>query len=218
MANVLLGVTGSVAAILTPDLHGELRRAGHAVKVVATGAALYFFDPAGIDSHGPERNREAVILDEDEWPGRGERRYQRGDPVLHIELRRWADLLLIAPLDANSLARLALGLCDNCLTCVWRAWERTRPAVLAPAMNTLMWEHPATARHLRQLAEDAGAVTAASPRDPSALAEWINTHCGTLHVVPPQSKRLACDDVGVGAMGSLEEISAAVRMKLNTTA
>jgi phosphopantothenoylcysteine decarboxylase len=176
------------------------------VKVVATGSSLYFFDPTAIDA--------PVIRDEDEWPGRGERHYQRGDPVLHIELRRWADLLLIAPLDANTLAKLALGLCDNCLTCVWRAWDRTRPVVLAPAMNTLMWEHPATARHLRQLAEDAGADTAAAPREPLELSEWVNANCRTLHVVPPQSKRLACDDVGVGAMGSLETILAAVRALL----
>lgn len=216
MANVLVGVTGSVAGILTPDLYAELKRAGYAVKIVATTAALYFFDPAGIEPAGPERNREVVILDEDEWPGRGERRYRRGDPVLHIELRRWADLLLIAPLDANTLAKLALGLCDNCLTCVWRAWDRTRPAVLAPAMNTLMWEHPATARHLRQLAEDAGADTTSSPRDPLALADWLNAHCRTLRVVPPQSKRLACDDVGVGAMGGLEAIVTAVRAILST--
>jgi phosphopantothenoylcysteine decarboxylase len=216
MANVLLGVTGSVAAILTPDLFGELKRAGHAVKVVATAAALYFFDADRLDPGNSERNREIVILDEDEWPGRGERRYQRGDPVLHIELRRWADLLLIAPLDANTLAKLALGLSDNCLTCVWRAWDRTRPAVLAPAMNTLMWEHPATARHLRQLAEDAGTDMASSPKEPLELAEWVNANSRALNLVPPQSKRLACDDVGVGAMGSLETILTAVRTMLYT--
>src|SRR5262245_6905949 len=131
MANVLLGVTGSVAALRAPALYGDLKRAGHRVKVVSTQAALYFFDPAAldpVDSSRPERNPEVVILDEDEWPGRsaGER-YQRDDPVLHIELRRWADLLVIAPLDANTLAKLATGLADNCLTCVWRAWDPARP-------------------------------------------------------------------------------------------
>ena len=108
MANVLLGVTGSVAAILTPSLFGRLKEAGHRVKVVATAASLYFFDPAELDPADPSRparNPEVVILDEDEWPGRAEgRRYQRGDGVLHIELRRWADALVIAPLDANTLA------------------------------------------------------------------------------------------------------------------
>lgn len=209
MANVLLGATGSVAAIRVPELYRQLRLAGHAVKVVTTHAALYFFDPSALDAG-------ALVRDEDEWPGRDEgRRWQRDDPVLHIELRRWADLFAVAPLDANTLAKLANGLSDNCLTCVWRAWDTARPVLLAPAMNTLMWEHPATARHLRQLAEDAGADVASAPREPLALAEWMSAHCRALHVVPPQSKRLACDDVGVGAMGSLEEISRIVGVKLN---
>jgi phosphopantothenoylcysteine decarboxylase len=210
MAKVLLGVTGSVAAIYTPALHDALKRAGHEVKVVATNAALYFFDPAGIDPAVPgarRRNPDIVILDEDEWPGREQgRRYERTDKVLHIELRRWADVLLIAPLDANTLAKLANGLADNCLTCVWRAWDRSRPVVLAPAMNTLMWEHPLTVRHLEQLARDFSA--AVLPKDVSLgdLPTLINTRCANLRVVPPQTKRLACDDVGVGAMASIEQL------------
>jgi phosphopantothenoylcysteine decarboxylase len=187
MANVLLGVTGSVAAIYTPQLHADLRQAGHAVKIVATKAALYFFDAAMIEpTQQGVRNKNIVILDEDEWPGE---RYQRGDPVLHIELRRWANVLLIAPLDANTLAKLALGLTDNCLTCVYRAWDRSRPVILAPAMNTFMWEHPATARHLQQIGDDLGAA---------------------LRVVPPVSKKLACEDIGVGAMARRDEIVAAL--------
>jgi phosphopantothenoylcysteine decarboxylase len=183
VANVLLGVTGSVAAIYTPQLFVDLRQAGHAVKIVATRSALYFFDAAAIEpTAGLGRNKDVVILDEDEWPGE---RYQRGDPVLHIELRRWAELLLIAPLDANTLAKLALGITDNCLTCVYRAWDRSRPVVLAPAMNTLMWEHPATARHLAQITAELR---------------------GTLQVVPPVSKTLACDDVGLGAMAERADI------------
>jgi len=221
MANVLLGVTGSVAAILTPNLYEELKRAGHRVKVVATQSALYFFDPAALDpadSQRPQRNPEVVMVDEDEWPGRGQgRRYQRTDKVLHIELRRWADLLLVAPLDAHTLAKLACGLADNCLTCVWRAWERTRPVVLAPAMNTLMWEHPLTGRHLRQLAADAGAGSAPGELDLMELVAWMNARCPKLRVVPPQSKRLACDDVGVGAMASLEDLVAAVHVLSQTT-
>src|SRR5439155_5494214 len=145
--------------------------------------------------------------DEDEWPGREQgRRYERRDKVVHIELRRWADLLLVAPLDANTLAKLANGLADNCLTCVWRAWDRARPVVLAPAMNTLMWEHPLTGRHLRQLAADAGAEGAPAEMDLMGVVAWLNARCPALRVVPPQSKRLACDDVGVGAMASLESI------------
>jgi phosphopantothenoylcysteine decarboxylase len=207
VANVLLGVTGSVAAILTPDLYRRLREAGHRVKVVATGASLYFFDPAALDGEGTQRNREVVVLDEDEWPGRDEgNRWVRGDAVPHIELRRWADAFVIAPLDANTLAKLACGLADNCLTCVWRAWDRARPVVLAPAMNTLMWEHPLTARHLRQLAEDACGTAPPAGLDLPELMEWMNANCRHLRVAPPQSKRLACDDVGVGAMASLDTV------------
>src|SRR6516165_8112180 len=178
MANILLGVTGSVAAVRTPLVFEELCKAGHQVKVVATQAALYFFDPRSLDAGHGGRNPDIIIVDADEWPGRGEgQRYRRDDPVLHIELRRWADLLLIAPLDANTLAKLAAGLADNCLTCVWRAWDPDRPVVLAPAMNTLMWEHRLTGRHLRQLAADAGAGTAPAELDPEALVDWVNRAC-----------------------------------------
>jgi phosphopantothenoylcysteine decarboxylase len=214
MANVLLGVTGSVAAVKTPLLYDDLRRRGHQVKVVATQAALYFFDPAKLgprDPGRPGRNPDVVVLDEDEWPGRDTgRRYQRGDLVLHIELRRWADLFVVAPLDANTLAKLANGLADNCLTCVWRAWDPARPVVLAPAMNTLMWEHPLTARHLRQLAAVGGAPDPPPDVSLADLVDWLNGHCSRLRVVPPTSRQLACGDVGIGALAAPDTIGAAV--------
>jgi phosphopantothenoylcysteine decarboxylase len=202
MANILLGVTGSVAAVKVPELFARLTQTGHQVKIVATHAAFYFFDLSEIAG--------ACYRDEDEWPGRATgQRYQRDDPVLHIELRRWADLLLIAPLDANTLAKLANGLADNCLTCVWRAWDPARPVLLAPAMNTLMWDHPLTSRHLRQLAGDAPVDL-----DLESLVDWINVNCAKLQIVPPVSKRLACGDIGVGALASVEEIVAAVQSDL----
>lgn len=208
MANILLGVTGSVAAVKTPLLCEMLRRAGHAVKVAATQASLYFFDPADIP-------REMLILDEDEWPGRSTgRRWQREDEVLHIQLRRWADILVVAPLDANTLAKLANGLADNCLTCVCRAWEPSRPVVLAPAMNTLMWQHPATGRQLRQIAADMGPIA------PDGLAlddllDWINGHCPPLRIIAPEDRRLACGDVGMGAMAALDTIAGVVQSVIN---
>jgi len=214
VANILLGVTGSVAAVRVPALYARLRERGHHVKIVATAASLYFFDPTRIepaDLDRPVRNRDAVVLDEDEWPGRDEGGlYRPGDPVTHIELRRWAELFLLAPLDANTLAKLANGLADNCLTCVWRAWDVTRPVVLAPAMNTLMWEHPLSGRHLRRLAEDAGAGAAPPGTDLDTLLGWINGHCPRLRVVPPQSKRLACGDVGVGGLAEVADVVQAV--------
>jgi phosphopantothenoylcysteine decarboxylase len=203
VAKVLLGVTGSVAAIKTPELYVALSDLGHEVKIVATEASLYFFDHSSIDLSRAERNPERVILDEDEWPGRDQGRLaQRGDAVLHIELRKWADLLLIAPLDANTLAKLAGGLADNCLTCVYRAWDMSKPIVLAPAMNTLMWEHPATERHLEQLRKDmdANRLETAGIRNTRRL----------LQIVPPQSKQLFCGDVGIGAMAAIQDIVGAV--------
>ncbi|MFO0864362.1 MAG: flavoprotein [Gemmataceae bacterium] len=186
MAKVLLGATGSVAAIRVPDLYAALRREGHEVRIIATDASTYFFDPAQIAPlPAGGRNSAVVTLDQDEWPGE---RWRRGDPVLHIELRRWADVLLVAPLDAGTLAKFALGICDNCLSCVYRAWDRTRPIVLAPAMNTLMWQHPATLRHQEQIAADMDEV------------HWIG----------PIEKRLACDEVGMGAMAEIPEIVGAL--------
>jgi phosphopantothenoylcysteine decarboxylase len=207
MANVLLGVTGSVAAVRTPALFTALAKAGHQVRVVATDASLYFFDPAEVGPAGAK----VVTIDADEWPGRDAGlRYERDDPVLHIELRRWAELFVIAPLDANTLAKLANGLADNCLTCVWRAWDPGRPVLLAPAMNTLMWEHPLTVRHFRQIAETVADQPVPTLDDVEVLIEWINANAARLHIIPPISKRLACGDVGPGAMAEVEQIAEAV--------
>jgi phosphopantothenoylcysteine decarboxylase len=211
MANILLGVTGSVAAVKTPDLVSALRARGHAVKVVATSSALYFFDPTALDSTRVVRNPDVVIVDGDEWPGRDDgQRYHRGDPVRHVELRRWADLFLVAPLDANTLAKFAGGLCDNCLTCVWRAWDPDRPVVLAPAMNTFMWDHPLTRRHLRALAADNGAGHVPGHLDDAATLAQINARSQTFRIVGPQVKELACGDVGAGGMADVTELVGAV--------
>lgn len=199
MAKVLLGVTGSVAAIRVPDLFDALTDAGHTVKVVATEAALYFFDPALVGG--------SVVRDADEWPGQ---RYERGNTVLHIELRKWADIFVIAPLDANTMAKLAVGLCDNCLTCVWRAWDQTKPVVLAPAMNTLMWQHPLTRRHLKVIAADAGVAHLPLHLDDAQLIAQINDRSKSLRIVPPVVKLLACGDVGMGGLAEVAEIVTAV--------
>ncbi|MFO0852483.1 MAG: flavoprotein [Gemmataceae bacterium] len=198
MANVLLGATGSVAAVRVPALVDAFRAAGHQVRVVATDPAPYFFDPSPL--------RDILTLDADEWPGE---RYTRGDPVRHIELRDWANLFVIAPLDANTLAKLAVGLCDNCLTCVWRAWPAGKPVVLAPAMNTVMWESRFTGRHLRAIAADFGAGHIPGHLELDALLTHVNDRAAGLRVVPPISKRLACGDVGVGAMAEVPEVVAA---------
>lgn len=215
MANVLLGATGSVAAIRVPALFDSLTAAGHAVKVVATDAATYFFDPAVIQTDkergAPTRNPDLVFLDSDEWPRRDrDGRYNRDDTMLHIELRKWADVFVLAPLDANTLAKLAVGLCDNCLTCVWRAWDVAKPIVLAPAMNTLMWQHPFTRRHLKSIAADAGAAHIPNHLDDEQFIAQINDRSKTLRIVPPVIKQLACGDVGIGGLAEIAAIVTSV--------
>ena len=212
MARIILGVTGSVAAIRTPALYAQLHGGGHEVRVVATRSSLYFFDPgelglaegdnAEVTTDGP------LFRDSDEWPGT---RYHRGDEVLHIEFRKWADLLVVAPLDANTLAKFALGLSDNFLTCIYRAWDFSKPVILAPAMNTLMWDSPVTLGHLRQLIEHRS--TEAIPPDwtlDQAPAIYAG-YAPKIILIPPQAKRLACGDIGVGAMAEITEIAEVVR-------
>jgi phosphopantothenoylcysteine decarboxylase len=212
MTRLLLGVTGSVAAIRTPTLFSALRTSGHEVRVVATAPSLYFFDPAELGRLGGDpadvTTDGPVFRDRDEWPGA---RYERGDEVLHIEFRKWADLFIVAPLDANTLAKFALGISDNFLSCIFRAWDFAKPVILAPAMNTLMWDSPVTLRHLRKLLEDraAGPIPAGWTLDdaPAVFAR----HAPKIILIPPQAKRLACGDIGVGAMAEVTEIAEVVR-------
>ncbi|KAK1785638.1 hypothetical protein P4O66_018274 [Electrophorus voltai] len=137
---ILVGVTGSVAALKLPLLVSKLLEIqGVDVRVITTNSATHFYNIAEI----PVR----VYTDKDEW----EMWTTRSDPVLHIELRRWANLLVIAPLDANTLGKIASGICDNLLTCVVRAWDTSCPLLFCPAMNTSMWQHPITAQQVATL-------------------------------------------------------------------
>jgi len=213
MARLVLGVTGSVAAIRTPTLFESLQAQGHHPRIVATDPALYFFDPELIPTNhveeAPGLPTGPLLQDRDEWPSDG---YRRGDPVLHIELRNWGDLLIVAPLDANTLAKFALGLSDNFLTCLFRAWDFTKPVILAPAMNTLMWESPLTSRHLGQILIDHGGLSSLPEGwSLATAAEHFTRHCPRVILVPPQAKRLACGDVGMGAMAEVVTIAEAVR-------
>lgn len=150
MVNILVGVSGSVAAIKIPEiLEGLSGLENCHVKMVVTEHSRHFLPPdlttPGTICHGG--SLESVLTDEDEWSSWK----QRGDPVLHIELRKWADIAIIAPLSANSLAKLSNGIADNLLTSVMRAWDFSKPCLIAPAMNTAMWEHPATNQQLNIL-------------------------------------------------------------------
>ena len=132
---VLIGCTGSVATIKLPILCDKLWQHNLEVRVVVTEHAKHFLKDAKL----PPGTQ--ILSDTVEWAA-----WQgRGDPVLHVDLAKWADLFLIAPLDANTMGKLANGICDNILTCVARAWDSSKPLLFCPAMNTMMWEHPVTA-------------------------------------------------------------------------
>ena len=211
MARLILGLTGSVAAVRAPVLAAEFVSLGHEVRVTATEPSLHFFDVEALRSIGPAPG-VPVYRDRDEWTGSC---YERDSPILHIELRKWADALIVAPLDANTLAKFAAGMADNLLTCLYRAWDFSRPVVLAPAMNTLMWDSPVTRRHFRTILEDRG--DGRSPHDFSLdeLDQIFARHAPGIVVVPPVSKKLACGDIGVGGMAEIDAIAAALRRILN---
>ncbi|MGB7755886.1 MAG: bifunctional phosphopantothenoylcysteine decarboxylase/phosphopantothenate--cysteine ligase CoaBC [Salinisphaera sp.] len=136
---VLLGVTGSIAAYKTPILVRRLVEAGADVQVVMTAAAKQFVTPmtlAAVSGH-PVRD--------DLWDESAEL------AMGHIELARWADLVVVAPASADTLARLAIGRADDLLSTLCLA--TTAEIVVAPAMNHVMWAHPATRANMAQLAE-----------------------------------------------------------------
>jgi phosphopantothenoylcysteine decarboxylase len=169
---ILIGVTGSVAAIKLNELitNLKMKSPGVVIRVVLTMRGVQFVDASSIEA-------DAVFTDEHEWLSWK----QKGDPVLHIELRKWADVLLVAPLSANSLAKIANGLCDNLLTSIIRAWDRKKRMILCPAMNTFMWDNPLTA---------------------SQLKTAIDTYKAEI-VDPKEDYVLACGDSGAGAMADV---------------
>ncbi|KAG0213880.1 hypothetical protein BGX28_003304 [Mortierella sp. GBA30] len=159
---ILIGATGSVASVKIPIIVKTLlEEIGDLIeiKVVTTNAALHFFKPADVLSE--------VLTDQDEWNAWG----KMSDPVMHIELRNWADMFIICPLDANTLAKLAQGLCDNLITCILRAWDDSRPVIVCPAMNTNMWNHKFTAIHLATLTDVLG-YQVIPPISVGAMAEY----------------------------------------------
>lgn len=192
--NVLIGVTGSVATIKLAELVkkidsmfprkyadksiGTTGQASVSIRIVMTKNSQHFASKRELIKCLSDEAVE-VYDDDDEWLG-----WKKiGDPVLHIELRKWADVMVIAPLDANTMAKLANGICDNLLTCTVRAWEVAKPLIYCPAMNVHMWEHPITREQLCKL-QSFG---------------YLRVDC--------VEKRLACGDVGMGAMAPVDTIA-----------
>lgn len=174
--NLLLACTGSVATIKLPLLLKKIKQRFQniSIRVVLTRSGEFFVKK---DVEEME-NIASIYRDSDEW---NEWR-EIGDEILHIELTKWADAMLISPLGANTLAKLANGLCDNLLTCLCRAWNFEKPIFFAPAMNTFMWNHPITKQHT------------------DTLIGW------GYEMIAPISKTLACGDTGIGAMAEVDTL------------
>ncbi len=168
---ILLGVTGGIAAYKSAELVRRLQDAGAEVRVVMTSGACEFITPLTMQalSGNPVHT---TLLDPEAEAGMG-----------HIELARWADLVLVAPASANFMARLAYGHANDLLSTLCLA--TSAPIAIAPAMNQQMWADPATQRNLLILQEKA------------------------IRVFGPASGSQACGDVGPGRMLEPDEIALA---------
>ncbi|MGC8878019.1 MAG: bifunctional phosphopantothenoylcysteine decarboxylase/phosphopantothenate--cysteine ligase CoaBC [Anaerolineae bacterium] len=183
--HILLGVTGGVAAYKAVALASRLTQAGAAVDVVLSESAMRFVTPLSFESV----TRRRAYHDMFALPADTGTRARAGDVLIpHIALARSADLVIIAPATANTLAKLAHGIADNLVTAVVLA--ATAPLVIAPAMESHMWENPATQANLAAL-RARGVVQ-----------------------VGPATGHLASGASGVGRMSEPEDIIAATRLVL----
>jgi phosphopantothenoylcysteine decarboxylase / phosphopantothenate---cysteine ligase len=180
LQRVLIGIGGGIAAYKICEVVSTLFKSGVEVRTILTNSAQQFVTPLTFST----LSRYPAFTDENFW----QPIYSR---PLHIELGEWAEVFLIAPLTANTLAKLAHGMADNLLTNTVLA--STCPVVLAPAMNTDMWEQQ------------------------SVQQNWQNIlNNNRFHSLQPGSGLLACDRVGTGRMAEPPEIIAYVQSLLHT--
>lgn len=193
---ILLCCSGSVATVKIPEIVNSLYSFSEIRILYTSSAPLHFL--ARASTYNPENWKKFVrnggmnmfISDYDEW----DLWNKIGDPVLHIELRRWADIILFAPASADIMAKITAGICDSLVLSVIRAWDSNhKPCIICPAMNTAMWEHPSTEEALKTLQKWG----------------WI--------IVQPAEKLLACNDKGKGALASVTDIITIVQHTINTS-
>lgn len=169
--NVALGVCGGIAAYKAVEVLRGLQKAGCTVRVAMTKRACEFVQPLTFRALSGHH----VIVD-DYAP-------DNPDPIAHITFSQTVDLLVVAPATANIIAKFANGVADDFLSSTYLAC--TAPVLIAPAMNTTMWEHPATQRNLERLRADG------------------------VHFVAPDAGEMACGTIGPGRLSEPERIVAA---------
>ncbi|HYE05614.1 MAG TPA: flavoprotein [Planctomycetota bacterium] len=170
--NLLYGIAGGIAAYKAPEVVRALMKDGHVVRCVLTRSARRLVSAEALAA--VSRQPVATSM------------WRRDGAMPHIDLPRWCDALLVAPLTADCLARFALGLADDLLTTLFIALEPGKRVVLAPAMNTQMWGKPIVQAHV------------------ATLRGW------GARVVEPVPGELACGETGVGAMASPEVLAQAM--------
>ena len=169
--NIALGVSGGIAAYKAVEVLRGLQKAGCVVRVAMTQRACEFVQPLTFRALSGSH----VIVD-DYAP-------DNPDPIAHITFSQTVDLLIVAPATANIIAKFANGVADDFLTSTYLACSS--PVLIAPAMNTTMWEHPATRRNLQQLRADG------------------------VHIMEPDAGEMACGTIGPGRLSEPEQIVAA---------
>ena len=170
--NIVLGITGGIAAYKAPDLVRRLRERGAEVQIVMTASAEEFVTATALQAVSGRPIRSNL------WDKEAEA------AMSHIELARWADIVLIAPATAEVMARIVSGAAPDLLTTICLATEA--PIALAPAMNHVMWNNPATQSN-RDVLENRG-----------------------IHILGPGTGSQACGEIGAGRMLEPETIAATV--------
>ena len=168
--NILLLMTGSIACAKASGLISLWKKNGHDVKVVASNSALEFVGIATLEGLSGNPVMTSV--------------FETNNMMDHINVSRQTDIIVLAPATANTINKLANGTADDVITTTWiAAQELYKPMYIAPAMNTKMWEYPATQKSL------------------SLLNEWGIT------ILSPQDGDLACGETGSGRMMEIEDIN-----------
>ncbi len=174
--NILLLMTGSIACAKASGLISLWKKNGHDVKVVASNSALEFVGIATLEGLSGNPVMTSV--------------FETNNMMDHINVSRQTDIIVLAPATANTINKLANGTADDVITTTWiAAQELYKPMYIAPAMNTKMWEYPATQKSL------------------SLLNEWGIT------ILSPQDGDLACGETGSGRMMEIEDINKAIMVK-----
>lgn len=177
MTNIVIGVTGGIAAYKAVDLTSKLIQRGYQVKVVLTDNALQFITPLAFQAIG--RNHVYTNTFKEEDP----------NVISHINIGEWADLIVVAPVTANTIGKLANGIYDNMLLNTLAA--NTKPVIMAPAMNVHMYEQPAVQSNIKQLISEG------------------------YHFLDAESGFLACGYNAKGRMANVPDIVAYIETFLN---